>query len=149
MIELLQNNDVEVAAKIRAVFQSSYQVEAELLGVQDFPPLKRPLEHFVQNENQFFGCIRNGTLTGVIEIELQPDLLDINSLVVDPQFFRQGIAKSLLQFVLDQFDTECFIVETGLANEPATRLYKNFGFKEVQQWDTDFGVRKVKFKRGK
>ena len=149
MIELLQNSDTEMAEQIRAVFQSSYKVEATILGVEDFPPLRRPVEHFIENSNQFFGCFQNGALAGVIEIELHNDFVDINSLVVDPRFFRQGIARRLLQFVLDQFDSEYFIVETGLENEPATNLYKQFGFQEVEQWDTDFGVRKVKFKRGK
>jgi hypothetical protein len=40
MIERLQNNDLEVAEKIRSVFQLSYKVEAELLNAKDFPPLK-------------------------------------------------------------------------------------------------------------
>jgi hypothetical protein len=37
-------------------------------------------------------------------------------------------------------------VETGLANGPATALYQAFGFKVVRQWDTDHGVRKIRFR---
>ena len=68
-------------------------------------------------------------------------------MVVAPKFFRQGIASQLLEFVFDTFDSNVFMVETGVANDPATTLYKKFGFKEVKQWDTDHGVRKVKFER--
>jgi hypothetical protein len=32
-------------------------------------------------------------------------------------------------------------------NMPATKLYKKFNFIEVAQWDTDHGVRKIKFER--
>ncbi|WP_306424023.1 GNAT family N-acetyltransferase [Patiriisocius marinus] len=71
----------------------------------------------------------------------------INSLVVDPRFFRQGIAKKMMEFVFETFDSKLFIVETGLENGPATQLYKKFGFKEVKQWDTDHGIRKIKFER--
>jgi predicted GNAT family N-acyltransferase len=38
-----------------------------------------------------------------------------------------------------------FVVETGLANEPASKLYRKFGFTEVKIWDTDHGIRKIKF----
>ena len=50
-----------------------------------------------------------------------------------------------MEFVFNTFKTKQFFVETGLQNEPATQLYTKFGFKEIKQWDTDHGVRKVKF----
>ena len=52
-----------------------------------------------------------------------------------------------MEFVLNTFDTNLFVVETGLANAPATKLYHKYGFTEVTQWDTDHGVRKVKFEK--
>ena len=62
-------------------------------------------------------------------------------------FFRLGITRKLLEFVLNRFDSNLFIVETGVNNKQAIELYKNIGFKEVIQWDTDFGIRKVLFER--
>ncbi|WP_234423347.1 MULTISPECIES: GNAT family N-acetyltransferase [Aquimarina] len=147
MIERLQNNDIEVSKKIHSVFQVSYKVEAKLLNVTDFPPLKRSIENYVNSSTQFFGYFKDQELAGVIEIEHNNNFTDINSLVVDPKFFRQGIARKLMEFVFNTFDSDLFVVETGLENRPATKLYKNSGFKEVKQWDTDFGVRKIKFER--
>ncbi len=147
MIERLQNNDVEVAKNIRSVFQASYKIEAKLLNATDFPPLKRPLENYVASETAFFGFIKDKELAGVIEINHNNDFTHINSLVVSPAFFRQGIARKLMEFVFKTFDSKLFVVETGLENGPATALYKKFGFKEVKQWDTDHGVRKIKFER--
>ena len=72
---------------------------------------------------------------------------DINSLVVSPTFFRQGIARKLMEFVFHTFDSNLFVVETGLENGPANELYKKFDFKEVKQWNTDHGIRKIKFER--
>lgn len=147
MIKRLQNNDIEVSKKIRSVFQLSYKIEAELLNATDFPPLKRPLENYVNSETEFFGYLKDKELAGVIEIKHNNNFTHINSLVVSPNFFRQGIARKLMEFVFKTFDSKLFVVETGLENRPATKLYKKFNFKEVRQWDTDHGVRKIKFER--
>jgi len=147
MIQRLQNNDIEISKKIRAVFQVSYKVEAKLLKAIDFPPLKRPLEDYVISNNAFFGYLKNEELAGVIEIVHNKSYTLIRSLVVDPIFFRQGIARKLMEFTFNTFDSELFVVETGLENEPASKLYKKFGFIEVKQWDTDFGIRKIKFEK--
>ena len=147
MIKRLQNKDIEIAEKIRAVFQLSYKIEAELLNAVDFPPLKRTIENFVISETAFFGYLKEKELAAVIEITTNNEFTHINSLVVDPRFFRQGIAKKMMEFVFETFDSKLFIVETGLENGPATQLYKKFGFQEVKQWDTDHGVRKIKFER--
>jgi ribosomal protein S18 acetylase RimI-like enzyme len=147
MIEKLQNNDLKVAEKIRAVYQVSYRVEAELLKAVDFPPLKRPIEDYVNCSNQFFGFLKDDELAAVVEIIHNEEYTHIRSLVVDPAFFKQGIASKLMEFVLDTFDSSLFVVETGVDNGPASALYKKFHFKEVKQWDTEFGIRKVKFER--
>ena len=91
--------------------------------------------------------MKNEDIAGVIEIDHNNDSTLIRSLVVDPTFFRQGIAKKLMKFVLNTFDSKLFVVETGLDNGPATKLYEQFGFIEVKQWDTNHGVRKIKFER--
>ena len=145
MIKRLENSDIEVSKRIRTVFQLSYKIEAKLLNATDFPPLKRPLKSYVNSNTEFFGYLKDGELAGVIEIELNNSFTDINSLVVSPSFFRQGIAKELMRFVFNKFNSNLFVVETGLENGPATKLYKKFGFKEVKQWNTDHGIRKIKF----
>lgn len=147
MIERLENNDLEISKKIRSVFQVSYKVEAKLLNATNFPPLKRSLENYVESNTEFYGYLKNGELAGVIEVDHINNSTNINSLVVDPNFFRLGIAKKLIEFVFNSFDTNLFVVETGLENVPATDLYKNFDFKEVKQWNTDHGIRKIRFER--
>jgi len=149
MINKLQHNDIEVAKKIRSVFHVSYKIEAKLLGAVDFPPLKRPLSNYANSHTIFFGYSKDKTLVGVIEIEHDKSRTSINSLVVHPKYFRQGIARKLVEFVFNTFDSKLFVVETGLKNEPAIELYKKFGFRELKQWDTDHGVRKIKFEHHK
>jgi len=147
MIVKLQNANLAIATKIRSVFQVSYAVEAEILKAVDFPPLKRNLESFLSSSNTFYGYLTDEELVAVAEIDDTNKAIHIQSLVVDPAFFRQGIASKLVEFVLNSYDSKLFTVETGLENKPAIALYKKFNFKEVKQWDTDHGVRKIRFER--
>lgn len=147
MIKRLENNDLETAEKICSVFQISYKVEADLLNATDFPPLKRPLEDYMNSSNEFFGFLKNEELAGVIEIIHVDEYTHVRSLVVNPLFFRQGIASQLMEFALITFDSNLFIVETGLENGPASKLYEKLGFIAVKEWDTEFGIRKVKFEK--
>jgi ribosomal protein S18 acetylase RimI-like enzyme len=145
MITKLNNKDHKIAQQIRVVFQVSYAVEAVLLKAIDFPPLKRTIHEFINSDTDFYGYWKDEKLAGVIEIRSQKKLVHIQSLVIHPDNFRQGIASQLLQFTFDHYHTEIFMVETGVDNEPAIQLYKRFNFKEVKQWDTDHGIRKVRF----
>ena len=147
MIERLQNKNIEMSKKIHSLFQISYTIEAKLLNIKDFPPLKRLLEDYIESSTVFFGYLKNEKLAGIIEIDHNHNQTQINSLVVDPKFFRQGIARKLMGFVFETFDSNLFVVETGLKNKPASELYKKLDFKEVKQWNTDFGIKKIKFER--
>ncbi|MCP4460495.1 MAG: GNAT family N-acetyltransferase [Cytophagales bacterium] len=134
---------------MRLVFQVSYAVEAELLETTDFPPLKRTISEFVDTSTEFYGCQKEGQIVAIVEILKSEDATHIQSLVVHPKHFRQGLGQQLVQYALDNFDSILFTVETGLANEPAIRLYEHFGFKQIFQWDTDHGIRKVKLEKVK
>lgn len=147
MIKKLDQTQVEVAKEIRAVFQISYAVEAKLLKAEVFPPLERSLEAFLTTETDFFGFFSEGQLAGVMEIRTFPKSTLIQSLVVDPKFFRQGIGGKLVQFALDYFPKEVFNVETGAANTPAVLLYEKFGFKKIKEYQTPEGIIKVRLEK--
>ncbi len=147
MIRKLEHRRKEVAERIREVFQASYAVEAKLLKATHFPPLHRPVEGFTESANDFYGYFREGQLAGAVEVVPGKRSTHIQSMVVDPAHFRQGIGSKLLDFVLGAYACPVFTVETGLENGPATSLYHKFGFREVGQYDTDHGVRKVRFEK--
>ncbi|AVR44573.1 GNAT family N-acetyltransferase [Christiangramia fulva] len=147
MIKKLDHQNIATARKIRAVFQVSYAVEAELLKAADFPPLKRPLEGFTGSSNEFFGFFEEKELAGVMEIDEKKDSVHIQSLVVQPKFFRKGIGKKLVDFAFSNYKTKLFTVETGAANGPATNLYLQTGFTKLEEFDTDHGIRKVRFEK--
>ena len=146
MIKKLDHTNQAIATKMRVVFQESYAVEATLLNAVNFPPLQRPLESYIKSTTTFFGYHNNDEIVGIIEVSSKQKITHINSLVVSPHFFRQGIGRQLMQHILQYFSSKVFTVETGLENIPASKLYTSLGFKEVSQWDTDHGVRKIRFK---
>ena len=146
MIKKLDHTNLAIATKMRIVFQESYAIEAKLLNAVNFPPLQRPLQSYIESTTTFFGYHIKDEIVGIIEVSPKEKTTHINSLVVSPHFFRQGIGRQLMKYVLKNFSSKIFTVETGLKNIPASTLYKNFGFKEVRQWDTDHGVRKIRFK---
>ena len=146
MIKKLNHTNQAIATKMRIVFQESYAIEAKLLNAINFPPLQRPLQNYIESTTTFFGYHIKDKIVGIIEVSSNEKTTHINSLVVSPHFFRQGIGRQLMQHILQHFSSKVFTVETGLENIPASKLYTSLGFKEVRQWDTDHGVRKIRFK---
>lgn len=147
MIKKLDNNNIEIARKMQTVFHASYAIEAQLLQATYFPPLKRQIPEYMDTDTEFFGFWKGEELTAVVELHFDPSQIHIQSLVVDPSYFRQGIARKLVQFVFDSFSSEMYMVETGSANQPAIALYESLGFVEVLQWNTEIGIRKVRFEK--
>jgi ribosomal protein S18 acetylase RimI-like enzyme len=143
MINKLDNSNKEVANQIFEVFQNSYKVEAKLIGTLNFPPLSRSAKDIESSKTLFYGFIENGCIAAVIEITLKDKYLEIDSLTVDPSYFRKGIASKLLSYVLGSFEYTKAIVETAVANEPAIKLYKKHGFAEFKRWTPSHGIEKL------
>jgi len=139
----MQQHKSTVAADIVQIMQEAYRVEAQLLGVDDFPPLKRTVEDVQNSASSFYGYQKNATLAAVVEVTCNAGCLDIHSLIVSPSFFRQGLASDLLDFVLDCYDWMSARVETGRDNQPAIKLYQKKGFIIVKQWLTSTGIMKI------
>jgi len=144
MIKKLNHKSHNVAQNIFHVFQKSYAVEAKILNAKDFPPLKRTVEQFLQAKTLFLGYLIDGYISAVIELDIHKNSIHIQSLVVHPNYFKQGIAIKLLNYVFEFYKSKCYTVETGADNIPAINLYKKLGFAEVGYYDTDHGIRKIR-----
>lgn len=143
MIQKLNHLNSSVSEQIYQVFQSSYRIEAERIGVTDFPPLKRRSVDIASAATAFLGFVKEQKLAAVIEVEISDKTLDIHSLTVSPDFFKQGIAGQLMHYVLTKFEFTQAIVETASANIPAIKLYEKFGFSVFKQWTPAHGIEKV------
>ena len=108
MIIKINNKENKIAEEIRAIFQVSYAVEAEMLKAVDFPPLKRTVAQFLNSNSEFYAYYLIENIAGVIEIENHKNLTHIQSLVVYPRYFRRGIARKLVSFILSTYNSKKF-----------------------------------------
>jgi ribosomal protein S18 acetylase RimI-like enzyme len=143
MITKLNNSNNNIAEQIFTVFQNSYKIEAQLIGTVNFPPLLRSAKDIQNSTTQFYGFRENECLAAVIEIAIEDQLLEINSLTVDPSYFRKGIANTLINSVLTNIVFSKAMVETAVVNIPAINLYKKHGFVEFKRWTPPHGIKKL------
>lgn len=143
-IQRLNHNEFKTSSQLWKLFQRSYSIESKLVGASDFPPLKRKQEEIQFSNTEFYGIWKGESLAAAVEFLIIDELLDICSVVVDPDFFRQGLADLLLKFLEDDFNTKSCVVETAAKNAPAIKLYEKNGFVLTHQWMTDFNIEKVK-----
>jgi len=147
LISKINHTDKIIAKQIQFVFQNSYAVEAKILKAVDFPPLQRKLDQYTFTDTSFYAYLNKDEFAGIVEIKKQDTYIHIQSLVVMPKYFRQGIAQQLLDYIYNKIPSKKYVVETGIGNIPAVNLYLKNGFVEVDQWDTDFGIRKVRYEK--
>jgi ribosomal protein S18 acetylase RimI-like enzyme len=141
---MIQEIDIAASEWAEAVLRlqlSSYAVEARLIGFLDLPPLQDTVATLQQCGERFFGYMKQKQLAGAISYERTEKTVQICRLMVDPDFFRQGIASALIEFVCHkERDASEIIVTTGSANMPALRLYERHGFREIGRMRMPEGV---------
>ena len=144
----LDHRDPAVAAALRSLMVASYAVEAEVIGVPDFAPLRRTAQAIQRSEGHFRGLVRDGRLVAAAEIEdADHGGWHIAGFVVDPQRFREGLGSRLLADVLASAGKVVVTVSTAVANRPAVRLYQKHGFDVDRTWSTPCGIPMVTLRR--
>ncbi|KAB2330686.1 GNAT family N-acetyltransferase [Bacillus mesophilum] len=134
MIQKIDITDPEHAKAVLDVQILSYNIEADIIGYQDIPPLKDTVEALQQCGEIFFGYYCGEKLCGVISFKLEKNILDIHRLIVHPQYFRKGIAGDLLSFIeiyMENIDAIC--VSTASKNVPAVQFYIKSGFSRLEE----------------
>ncbi|RND01201.1 GNAT family N-acetyltransferase [Lysinibacillus halotolerans] len=111
----------------------AYQVEAEIIGYDDIPPLKDTVEKLQQCGETFYGYYLNEELCGAISLKVEEGEVDIHRLIVHPNHFRKGIAQILLNYLESHLKRKTMKVATGSKNIPAIRFYKKNGFEIVKE----------------
>jgi len=126
MFKKIDITNPDIAKEVLNIQLPAYQIEAKLIGFDEIDSLQ-------QCGETFYGYYINGNLCGVISFVIESFVLDIHRLFVDPKYFRKGIAKQLLDHILNVetgFDT--VIVKTGNKNIPALRFYQKYGFAQEE-----------------
>lgn len=123
----IQNPDV--ARQIQALQLAAYQVESELIGYPQLPPLLETVEVLQGTGEQFLVFREAGHILGTVAYVRANDTLEICRLVVSPDQFRRGIAGKLLN-VLEEIEPgiSYLTVSTAEKNLPAITLYQKHGY---------------------
>jgi ribosomal protein S18 acetylase RimI-like enzyme len=151
MPSLLDHRDPAEAERILSVLRPGYAAEAALIGVEDFPPLRRTVTDIAASRNEFAGSCSGAVLAAVIEFgEGQVDgdaALDIASLAVHPQFARRGFGSVLVAWVLERCAGRAATVSTARSNFPAIALYGKLGFVFERSFVAPEGIECVALRR--
>ncbi|WP_106766953.1 GNAT family N-acetyltransferase [Paenibacillus faecalis] len=147
MIHSLSLEQRDIVQQIWALQHMAYPIEAALIGFKELPPLQDTFESISSSGEFFYGYItEEGELIGVIAVEVEQEQVTISRMMVHPNHFRKGIARGLIQHVLDTYrDTPLFIVMTGTKNTPAVSLYERFGFQRKGAFEVAPGVELTEF----
>ncbi len=133
MIINLDVNNLETAKSLLNVQIPSYRVEAEIIGFDGIPQLRDTAEKLMQSNEKFIGYIMNDNLVASISYTEDHNKVNICRLVVHPDYFRKGIAKALVEHVINSIAiNKRIVVTTGAKNSPAKNLYFQLGFHEVE-----------------
>ncbi len=137
----LNHADKRQAECIQGHFFDSYSVEARLIGIPDFPPLRRTVDNIRSAQSSFVGCMINDRLVAVAEIERKSNgSANIAGFAVRPSSFRRGIGSRLLCHLLDTLGNSQVTVSTAWENKPAISLYETHGFRVANRWATQSGI---------
>ncbi|CAM4383514.1 MULTISPECIES: GNAT family N-acetyltransferase [Saccharibacillus] len=131
MIDKLNMEDHSLVEALFRLQTTAYRLEAKRIGFDEIPPLADTVDSLKRSSDTFYGYMTEaGELVGAIAVEEEyPGELTLTRMMVDPNFFRQGIATKLIRYIFAHYpDFKTYIVSTGSMNEPAMRLYQSFGF---------------------
>ncbi|MBA9027086.1 GNAT family N-acetyltransferase [Peribacillus huizhouensis] len=148
MIKAINVKLKKTAREVLQIQLPAYQIEAQLINFYEIPPLKDTVETIQASEEQFFGYFIENQLVGFISLEETEKNINICRMVVHPSFFRKGIAKKLVHYVLHAIKgSKKITVMTGEKNYPAKNLYLSLGFVEVKIIEVADGIFLTSFEK--
>ena len=86
-------------------------------------PFQRRIEYFI-----------DGNSVALLEYSLIYDRMEIDNIVVNDDFRKQGIGTKLMAYLISlaiEYRVVNITLEVRVSNEIARNLYKKFGFREV------------------
>jgi ribosomal protein S18 acetylase RimI-like enzyme len=114
---------------------ASFTVEALLIGYRPIPPVLDTIPSLMESKEVFVGYYveenLHKELVGAISYDQQGEVVTIARLVVQPHYFRRGIASALMNEVIrvcKQQGIEHLCVTAAADNTPAISLYTRFEF---------------------
>lgn len=134
MIKEIDITNKMIAEDVLNIQIPAYEIEADIIGYSDIPPLNDTIPALMKCGETFVGYYINDELCGVLSYKIEKDVIDIHRLMVHPFHFRKGIAKELLEYIeRNEWGIKTLIVSTGSKNMPAIHFYEKFGFVKTRE----------------
>ncbi len=134
VIEELDLNDMKLVLEVLLLQQTAYRIEAELIGLEEVPPLLDSPQTLKDSGETFFVYRSGERIAGAASCMQTAKELLICRMMVHPECFRQGIADALLTHMERLAVPGMKLkVTTGTRNLPAMQLYAKHGFEPEQQ----------------
>lgn len=144
----VNHRDRAVAESIVALQRAAYAIEARLIGFDGIPPLHECVEDVMALDLTILAVIENERPIAMLGYTREGDSVDIDRLAVHPDHFRRGLARTLIAALHErESDAPRFEVSTGRDNEPARKLYRSMGYREVGDVALPEGVVVTRFVR--
>lgn len=140
MIIPLNVEDADTAQRILELQRTAYRIEADMMETDDIPPMRDNESALKKCGESFYGYEYEGAVIGLVSYHLKEGMLELCRLVVSPSYFRKGIGRQLVEFVLREPSWDLATVCTGSVNEPALSLYKSEGFQEAEELEVSPGI---------
>lgn len=99
---VLRHRDPGCARALVHLQRSAYRVEADLIGSDSIPQLHETADDVTKLELTFLGFVDGGAPVAALGYHVLGDVLDVDRLVVDPRWFRRGLAPRLVLAALGQ-----------------------------------------------
>lgn len=105
---------------------AAYAVEAALIEDDRIPPLHESEQDLVSAPLLWVVTFDADLIVGAVGYTIENDVVDIDRLMIAPNYRRQGLGRDLVSTVAGLAETA--IVSTGMKNTPARDLYESLGF---------------------
>ncbi|MEU9097462.1 GNAT family N-acetyltransferase [Streptomyces sp. NPDC048361] len=152
LCELQLAGDDAAAARVHRVGRRAYAVEAELIGFDGIPALQESIEEMRDQPLRWLGAVGDGGRLAAFVAWQNPagdhggNIVDIDRVCVDPDWFRCGLASRLIRHLLVHLAPAGNVqVSTGADNGPAVALYESLGFSRVGTIEPVPGLRLAQF----
>ena len=105
--------------------------EIGLLIKEDFSTVYKIDEDIKHDYVHIYVYEEDNKVLGFIQTEYHYEITDIINIAVDANYQGKGIGKRLIQYVLDNCNSDKLMLEVKANNTSAIKLYESMGFKQI------------------
>ncbi|WP_152006518.1 GNAT family N-acetyltransferase [Desulfoluna spongiiphila] len=135
--------DVSDAFQIWKIQKSAFEGQAKIYNNYKLPPLIQTLESLKDEfeEKVFLKAEIDSKIVGSVRFTVDGNEIDIERLIVDPNFQNQGVGTILMKRVEQIADKKVtFKLFTGIKSRRNIHLYEKLGYTIYTQSETPQGI---------